>query len=152
MKKIITVLIFCIIAITASAQSSFFKKCEDYKGVSSVYISKAMLQFAGTDNIDCGNVNISSLASKLDGIEIINADSHNMETVSLMAKDMLQTSGCEKLMQVKDNEETVNMYLRNLPKGRTEFIIIAKERQEISVIILSGTMTIDEVVKAVKNN
>ncbi len=152
MKKIFLALVIAVCATATSAQSKFFEACEQLDGVSTVYISKAMLEFAGMSDIDCDNVNISAFASKLDGVEIINAEKASRKRVKELASTLVKEKNCQNLMRVKDGVETVNMYFNELPRQRTEFIIISDEPVEFSIIILTGTMTMKEVVKTVKNN
>lgn len=150
MKKIFLALIILVSALSAHAQSKFFESCEDMDGVTTVYISKAMLQFAGAADIDAGDIDISPLVSKLDGIEIISAEGSNAAKISRKAKEFVKGDNVESLMRVKDDGETVNMFLRKFPKGRNEFILLVDENKEFTVILFSGTMTMDEVMKAVK--
>lgn len=154
MKKILIALIVSITATATFAQSEIFELCERLDGVTTVYISKAMLQFAGVSNLDCENVNISELASKLESVEIINAEGAKSKRVKEYANAYLfsDSKKYESLMRIKDKEETVNMYLRKHPKQGSEFIIFVEEPKETSIIILTGSMTMEEVVKAVKNN
>lgn len=150
MKRILSALLICLIATAASAQSKFFRSCEDIPGVTTVYISKAMLKFAAAGSKLTGcDVNIAALASKLDGIEIVNAEGKTTARLKELAKQLTATTGTESLMRVKDNGETVNMFLRKLDRDRTEFILLAEQTNEFSVIILSGTMTMEEVIAAV---
>ena len=150
MKRLFSALLICLVAVAASAQSKFFQTCENLPDVTTVYISKAMLQFAGSANFADCDVNISSLASKLDGIEIVNADGKNVKRLKDLAKQFTTAPGAESLMRIKDNGETVNMFLRKLDGKRNEFVLLADQADQFSVIILTGTITMDEVIAAVK--
>lgn len=74
MKKILIMILAVVAAMGLNAQSAFFKGCEDMPGVSTVYISKAMLELAGASNITGGDFDIGGIASKLDGLEIVSAE------------------------------------------------------------------------------
>ena len=146
LKILISALIVAFAAIGASAQSAFFKECEKLPGVQPVYISKLMLGMASKTGVKAGNVDVTSLVGKLDGLEIINAEG---DAVKKLEKKLGPLSDYETLISVNDDDENVQILFKDLGNGRSEFRIVAREPDELSVIIFPGTMTMEEVISAV---
>ena len=79
MKKIFILLIICFCASMAKAET-FFEECENIPGVTTVYVSKAMISLAGDLNIDSDNMDFNSIASKIDGLWVVNAETTKPES------------------------------------------------------------------------
>ena len=145
-KIFITLLIVAVAAIGASAQSAFFKECEKLPGVQTVYVSKLMLGMAAKSGITTGNVDVSSLVNKLDALEVINAEG---EAVKTLEKKIQPLIGYETLLTVNDDGENVQILFKDLGKGRSEFRIVAHAPDQLAIVCFLGTMTMEEVIKAV---
>lgn len=149
-RKMIVLVTAIIIAMTAQAQSPFFKKCENVKGVTTVYISKAMLKMAG--NIEGLGVSDKSLLSqKIDNVQIVNSE--NSEGRAYLDKHLGMIShekGYEILMKINEDDENVTIYRQELDKKKSRFVVITKEPDEISVVTIEGAMTIEDVSRCVK--
>lgn len=152
MKHIILTIIIALASITASAESELFQKCEDIPGVSTVYVSTAMLKNAGIDKYDFKKANLSGLVSKVESLEVISAEGSSMAQVAKLADTLIKSSDCESLVRVKEDNEIVNIFLRKLPKGRSELVIYTKENNEITLVILCGTITMEDAINATKKN
>ena len=145
-KIFITLLIVAVAAIGASAQSAFFKECEKLPRVQTVYVSKLMLGMAAKSGITTGNVDVSSLVSKLDALEVINAEG---EAVKTLEKKIQPLTGYETLLTVNDDGENVQILFKDLGKGRSEFRIVVHEPDQLAIVCFLGTMTMEEVIEAV---
>lgn len=149
-RKMIALVTAIIIAMTAQAQRPFFKKCENVKGVTTVYISNAMLKMAG--NIEGLGVSDKSLLSKkIDNVQIVNSE--NSEGRAYLDKHLGMISpekGYEILMKINEDDENVTIYRQDLDKKKSRFVVITKEPDEISVVTIEGAMTIEDVSRCVK--
>ena len=77
MKKFLAILFVALLSCTVmSAQSALFKKYENVKGVSTVYISKSLLGLV--PKLVAGDMDISAIASKLDHVQVL------LENLSLL--------------------------------------------------------------------
>lgn len=147
MKKFIISLIIATIALAASAQSDIFKACEKIPGITTVYISKAMMSLIGSVDLKCDGVNLSGIASKVDNIEIIQGEDKAAKALGEKARS-LTSSGYENLMRIKDDGENVALYMRKLSPRNSNTYSQPDEDDESTVIIFTGELTIAEVLAA----
>ena len=64
MKKLFILTLMAFTAMLCNAQDALFRKYDNTKGVTTVYVSKAM--FSMMPKIKAGDINISKLAGKMD--------------------------------------------------------------------------------------
>ena len=76
MKKILIIQLLLCLCLSASAQKALFNKYSDAKGVTSVYISKAMLGMAA--GLKAGKSDISKIAGRLDHLQILTFERPSM--------------------------------------------------------------------------
>ena len=74
MKKNILV----VVAQLAMAQDIIFKKYEDAKGVQTVYLSKTLLSLAAGSLDDVEDMDLRSIAGKLDNLRILDCEKAGM--------------------------------------------------------------------------
>ena len=141
-RQIIFMLLTVFCAMGTFAQSKFFEKCEKIKGVTTVYVSKAMLQMAGDANVT-DDMNLSAVIKKLNSLEVINAES----SASVVE---LNKNGYEIMMSVNDDEQNVKIYMKKMANNTNEYVILVEESDEVLVVLMNGTLTLDEATKAVK--
>ncbi len=142
-----------ITAVAASAQTPFFKKCEDAKGITTVLVTKAMLKMAGKMG---GNAQMDSFAKslvgeKLDCVEVITSD--NAEGFKFLSKQIKmfdKKNGYNMLMKVNDDGDDVKILSSDLGDGKSRYVVIAAEPSEMSVIIMEGTLTLEDVTRCTK--
>ena len=72
MKRIIFIILMALTCHLSYSQDALFKKYEDVKGISTVFISKSMLSLM--PKIEAGDVDISRIASKLDRIQVLECE------------------------------------------------------------------------------
>lgn len=142
-----------MLSLQASAQVKEFEKYADTKGVSYVYISKYMLSLAGkAADISMPGVNTKSIRNKLSGIQIITSEDKN---ASIQLKNdtqkIIKQGKYELLMQVDEDGEKVRIYHR---EGKKQSVVVmqVEESGEVTVMVFSGTFTLDDVMKMTKQS
>lgn len=148
-------IIICVMmlafSVSANAQVEAFKKYSNSKDITYVYISKAMLRFAGGKAApSVPGVDMKGLSGKLSGIQIITSDSKAARTrLENETMDIVKANKYELLMQVDDDGEKVRIYSKE-GKKQSVIIMYVDETDETSVIVFSGTFTMSDIEKMMK--
>lgn len=150
MKKLSVLLLICLTAIVAKAET-FFEECENIPGITTVYVSKAMISLAGDLNIESDNMNFNSIASKIDGLWVITADDDKAKILKSKAK-VFSSKEYEKLVSVREDDETVDILMRSLGKDKNECVIKAFESNEATVVIIKGSFTLQDIAAATRTS
>ncbi len=150
MKKLSVLLLICLTAIVAKAET-FFEECENIPGITTVYVSKAMISLAGDLNIESDNMDFNSIASKIDGLWVITADDDKAKILKSKAK-VFSSKEYEKLVSVREDDETVDILMRSLGKDKNECVIKAFESDEATVVIIKGSFTLQDIAAATRTS
>lgn len=144
MKKIIIMQFLLCLCLSASAQKALFDKYSDAKGVSSVYISKAMLGMAA--GLKAGKSDIGKIASRLDHLQILTFERPSMiRTVRKEAVEAFRKEGFEQIMQVKDDGDNVTIYMKTHKNKKNEFVLFNVGDDELEIINVLGNVTLKEI-------
>lgn len=149
MKKFIILLVISLSAAFAHAQT-LFESCEDIPGITTVYVSKAMISLAGDLNIEANSMDFGKIASKIDGLWIMTAEGDKAATLKDKAKNAFNNKKYEKLVSVREDNETVDILMGSAGDNKNECIIKAFEKSEATVVIIRGTFTLQDIVTATK--
>lgn len=145
-KRIIPLLVAFMVAMGAWAQSPFFNECENNKNVTTVFITKAMLQMASElPGVNGGQMKM--LRDKIDNVQIVTSE--NSSGRKFMEKRIGQFSssnGYELLMKVNDDGEDVKICRTTLNDDKFRYVAVVKEDKEMSVIIVEGKLSISDMV------
>lgn len=139
----------------ANAQSPFFKKCEDAKGVTTVLVTKAMLKMVGsTPGMNMDGYSQALIKDKLDCVEVITSTSAEGRAFLRKEADAMFNAkkGYELLMKVKVNGEGDDVKIMKSPLkgGKNHFVVIAGEPSEMVIVSMEGTLTLEDVLKCTK--
>ena len=147
MKRIyIFSLLLTLSTLFCQAQQSFFDKYTEMDGVSSVYITKSMLKMYPDMSGKINGVNVGNLGNRLDHIQILSSDNPSIiEQLRKETKDVNTKNGYEELMRVRDDGDKITIYFKDTKKGKNEFILIADEGNEYSIISIVGDLTLQEI-------
>lgn len=146
MKRIyIFTLLVALTVLSGAAQiTKFFDKYDDVDGVTSVYISKAMLDMM--PNIKTDNVDLASMAGKIDNIRILTSDNSAMATkLKNDVKTSLDTKGYQNLVKVNEGQEKTNIYMKADAGGINHYLILNTSNSEFNAILITGKMTLADV-------
>ncbi len=148
MKRFYILTTFFVLAvISASAQiSKLFERYSDSKDVSYVYISKAMISMM--PNIAANDIELKGLTDKLNNIRVLSTENADMVTkINKELQAELKKDSYEVLLSANDNGEKAKIYLKTDSKGINSYLIVAQEAKELSLVLISGTLTPTDVKK-----
>lgn len=143
-RTYIITLLLSLCSLCTYAQKSFFDKYAEMEGVSSVYISKAMLSLM--PDIQAEGVNIGNIASKLDNIQILSCEKPDI--IAKIRKEVEYINpknGYEELMRINDEGDKTTIYLKHDKNKKKEFVLLQNEKKEFTIIVITGDLTLEEI-------
>ncbi|MDE5607917.1 MAG: DUF4252 domain-containing protein [Muribaculaceae bacterium] len=145
MKKISLIIVLTLISAFSAGAVGLAKMCSAVDGVTAITITKQMMGFLS--KMQSSQFDFASLAGKLNQVEIVNVtDPSQVAGIETCVKKYLKNnSGYEELLSMTDDEERINLYLNSDPSGLNEYLIIINESDELTVVLLQGSITPDEV-------
>ncbi len=152
MKSIAIKIVLCMammaLSLQANAQVKEFEKYADTKNVTYVYISKFMLRMVGKGSSpSVPGVNTQSIMNKLNGIQIISSEEKTSAArLKAETQSIIKQGKYELLLQVDEDDEKVNIYHRE-GKQQSVVVMLSDDDGEVSVIVFSGTFTLEDVMK-----
>ena len=144
----IVVWVLAMMSLQANAQVKAFEKYADTKNVTYVFISKYMLRMAGKSSTpSVPGLNTANILNKLNAIQII-ASEDKAASARLKADTQahLKQGKYELLMQVDEDDQKVRIYHHEGNK-QSAVVMMADEDGEFTVIVFSGTFTLEDVMK-----
>lgn len=145
MKKprILTPVIAIVFALMACAQKSTFPSLNNQNGITSVYISKAMLTMAGKSN-SLNGVPVKDI-DRLESVEVITAEEQSMsqKIQDAMSEYTRNNPDLEILLQVNEKDNNVKIYGKPIA-GSTNFsvmIIHVSESDENVLVVMKGVIS-----------
>lgn len=135
-------------SLNANAQVKAFEKYADAKNVTYVYISKYMLGMAGKNATpSVPGVDIKTLAGKLTGIQIINAENKAAQAkLKNDVKGIISRDKYELLMQMNEDDSRVNIY-HHITKQQSAVVMQVEDKEELTLMVFSGKFTLEDVMK-----
>ncbi|MDE6722182.1 MAG: DUF4252 domain-containing protein [Bacteroidaceae bacterium] len=152
MKETIRKTILCtmliLVGIAASAQVKEFERYSNAKNMTYTYISSYMLNLAGkATSPSLPGVNTKALRGKLSGIQIISSDDPKASArLKSNTQAFVGNERYELLMQLDEDSEKVRIYYRK-SKQQSVVVMMSDMDGEVSVIVFSGSFTLDDVMK-----
>lgn len=146
MKRILLVLVITFFTLTGFAQNAktIYNKYSNKPRVSGVFISPTMFSLIGSIpelEIADEDVDITPIVKNLEGMYII--DSENNKVNEEMRKDLASIVGnkeYELLMEAKDEEENVRIYIKSKEEIVSSFIMVCDEGDELVFIMFDGAI------------
>lgn len=121
-----------------------FEQISNFKGVTSVYISSAMLKNFGAGMI--GDPHISAIAGNLNSIEIINCENKKYSyTIRNYVKKIAETYQLETLARINNDGEKVSIYGYYNGEKVTYILMLVDNKDDMTVISMSGDIPLDKV-------
>ena len=158
MKRIILFVVMLLMVSVASAQEgkTIYNKYSGYKDVSAVYISPAMFRMIGNlpdlqvETGNGGTMNLAPLISTFKGFYLLDINNASvMESISNEVKSMLNNGRYEILMELKDQEDTMQIMTAGDDKIIESFVFMASDGESFQFICIDGAMERAEVEKLI---
>ena len=126
MKKIIFLLLTLSCCFSGFAQGKFFEECENIPNVTTVYVSQAMMKM---------------VSGSLSGVTPEAA-----RTVEALAGDNYSAAkGYELLMKVTESDSKMRIVYKSIGQELYEYVLVVNEPNEASYIIITGSLTPEDV-------
>ncbi|MDE5572740.1 MAG: DUF4252 domain-containing protein, partial [Muribaculaceae bacterium] len=142
MKRLyILSILFILAVVSVNAQvSKVFEQYSDTKGVTLVYISSTMLKMI--PDVKTGDVEFKGMTDKLNFIRVLSTGKADLATkISSELNDQIKKDSYEILISANDGGERANIYMKTDSKGVNEYLIVARESNQLSLVLINGTIT-----------
>lgn len=148
MKSLLYTLLVVLMATFTSekamAQDALFEKFNDMDGITTIFISKTMLQMI--PNVKTGKHDISSIAAKLDQLRVLTCERPSLiPSVKKQALEVYGNGKYEVAMQINDSGESTTIYHKKISKDKSEFVLLSEESDEISIISVKGKISLKDI-------
>lgn len=142
--RLLLVSMLLIFPLLGQAQQELFKKYSDMKNVSSVYISKAMLDM--NPSLFTEDIYIGKAASQLNSVQIISTMDNKIKPE--MLKDIraqIKSSHYELLMKQKGTVSSSEFYVSRKGDKVKELVMVINGTASLKFVYLEGEMTTKDV-------
>lgn len=144
LSKILLAGVLLVLPLLCQAQKNIFNTYNDMKGVSSVYISKAMIEM--NPNLFTKDIYIGKVSGKLDCVQILSTrDSNIKKDMRKDLRSLVQSSKYELLMKQKGNVSSSEFYLNRKGDKVKELIMIIDGTPTLKFVYLEGEMTLKDI-------
>ncbi|EGK00708.1 MAG: DUF4252 domain-containing protein [Prevotella sp.] len=152
-KVLITAILLLTGFATMHSQNNMFDRLSDNKDISTVYISKALLNMMPKMDVGAGGADIKSLAGKLEQLEIYSSQSKEAaKLIRMEFEGLTKSKTYETLMAIKDKGDNITFYARKEKDNFKDLIMFVNEPEECTVIRIMGTFTAEDVQKVMNSS
>lgn len=157
MKRFLLVFSAILLASSIFAQSnnSIYNKYSGKQGVSSVYISPSMFKMMKSlpevEIYDDKDVHFEQIIKSFEGMYVIEVE--NIALVKSLISDvesMIAKGNLELLMEVKESDETVRIYVEKEGDMFKKFIMLEREDDSATFISIDAQMPQEAVAELLK--
>lgn len=144
MKHLLITTLMVLMSTGAQAQKELFDKYEDNKGVSTVVISKTLLNLAGGFS-SISDKKLSKMAGKMDNVRILNChDKGLIAKIKADAQAIYTRDEYEEMMRINEEGQRVVIYQRVLKSGKNEYALSNVGDSDLSIINITGILTLED--------
>lgn len=139
-----------VMAVSAFAQEGkdIYNRYSGKEGVSAVYISPTMFSLMKKIpdiRIEVEEVNLGNIIRTFDGMYILDVENRELAAkLDSEIRDMVSRGRFELLIQAVEKGEEMNIYITREGDMVTDFLMLAREDGNTSVISITGKMPFDE--------
>ena len=130
---------------TTFAQKEFIDHFGNVDGSPSIDVSQTRSRLL--PKLDAGNMELKKFSQKLESVQILTSE--NTKASARLRKgcqDIFKRDNYEALMEVKESgKDSATIYLRELSKGRNSFVVFAGDESDLSVIVITGTISVEDI-------
>lgn len=131
--------------LTVNAQEDIFEKLSNHEDITTVYISKSLLNLM--PDVNTGGANIKGLTGKLEQLEIYNTEG-SKDASKLMKQEiagLVKSKKYEILMKVKEKDNNVTFYVYKEKERIKDLIMFVDDMDECSIIRVKGDFSAEDV-------
>ncbi len=133
-----------LLPLLCQAQKNLFSKYGDMKGVSSVYISKVMIE--SNPNLFAKDIYIGKVSGQLYSVQILSTMDNNVKKdLRKDLRSLVQSSKYELLMKQKGTVSSSEFYLSRKGDKVKELIMIIDGAATLKFVYLEGDMTLKDI-------
>lgn len=144
--RLILVSLLLLLPLFGQAQKNLFSKYDDMKGVSSVYISKTMMEL--NPNLFMKDLYIGKVAERLNSVQVLSTrDNKIREEMAKDIRTLVQSSKYELLMKQKGTASGSEIYVNRKGNKVKELIMITDGAASLKFVYMEGDMTPDDIKK-----
>lgn len=144
LNKILLAGVLLMLPLFCQAQKNIFNTYNDMKGVSSVYISKAMIEM--NPNLFTKDIYIGKVSGKLESVQIVSTMDNNIKKdLRKDLRTLVQSSKYELLMKQKGNVSSSEFYINRKGDKVKELIMIIDGAANLKFVYLEGEMTLKDI-------
>lgn len=147
-KRIFLIILLICSSFTMVAQESILNEISDMDGVTTVYLSKAMLGSMKGNKF--GSINIGDIAGKLNSLEIISCNNNTViKKIRKETEVFKDASKYEQLIKIKEDGSNIVIYRKS--KGKIATIIMLIDNvNEYVIISMTGEISLQEIQNLTK--
>ena len=150
LNKILLAGVLLMLPLLCQAQKNIFNTYNDMKGVSSVYISKAMIEM--NPNLFTKDIYIGKVSGKLESVQIVSTMDNNIKKdLRKDLRTLVQSSKYELLMKQKGNVSSSEFYINRKGDKVKELIMIIDGAANLKFVYLEGEMTLKDIQNIMKS-
>ena len=158
MKRIIIAIIALLSFVTVSSAQSvkdIYNKYSGQKGVSTVYISPTMFNLMKKlpeIEINDTNVQMASLIRSFDGMYILEIENNfkGARDLANSVKSMINKGKYELIMSAREENESINIYIKRADRFIKEFLLLSEEDHETAMICICGEIKEENLTQVLK--
>lgn len=144
--KFILACLLLLSPLFCQAQKNLFNKYNDMKGVSSVYISKAMMEL--NPNLFMKDLYIGKVAERLNSVQVFSTRDEKIKAEMLKdIRSLVQSSRYELLMKQKSTVSGSEVYVNRKGNKIKELIMVMDGAASVKFVYMEGDMTSDDIKK-----
>lgn len=133
-----------LLPLLCQAQKNLFSKYGDMKGVSSVYISKVMIE--SNPNLFAKDIYIGKVSGQLNSVQILSTMDNNVKKdLRKDLRSLVQSSKYELLMKQKGTVSSSEFYLSRKGDKVKELIMIIDGAATLKFVYLEGDMALKDI-------
>ena len=126
------------------AQENLFDRFSEMEGVTSVYVSKAMFNMMSDIKVD--GLQLEGIGQKLESLQVLNSEKAPViQKLREAVTGFTPKHGYESLARVRDDGEKVDILLKKHSNGINEFVVLADEPKEFTLIVITGRMSLQDI-------
>lgn len=149
--KLLMIALLCVLGATSCSAQKLFTEAANVKGVTSVFVTKSMLNMVGATMGNQGGVDTGKLMKKINSVEVLEIPRDKKKTAEPLCQKALSGREMETLVDVKESDNTVLISaLRNPGKDTYQGMLIKTDSDdELVYVYMAGDFTLADLMQAV---